>query len=218
VIVPNSAITIQITMKSNKNILTDYIPVKSVPIILDWLENSNVQLKITRNRSTKLGDYRPPIQHKFHRISVNYDLNKYHFLITLVHEFAHLKIWEQFKHRVKPHGKEWKDKYSELLQIFFDPAIFPIELLNVLHQFVKNPTATSINTELSRVLRTYDKSNKYLTLEELPDKSMFKIHNGVVFEKLEKLRKRYKCKRIDNKRIYLVSPIAEVTLVEKFNG
>jgi len=201
-------------MKSNKDILSDYIPDKAVPVIFDWLENSNVQLKITRNRSTKLGDYRPPLKYKFHKISINHDLNKYHFLITLVHEFAHLKVWEQYKHRVKPHGQEWKDKYRELLEIFLTAEVFPEEILEVLYKFINNPTATSINTELSRVLRNYDESKKHLTLEEIPDNSFFKIHNGVIFEKLEKLRKRYKCKRIDNKRIYLVSPLAEVILVE----
>ncbi len=114
----NSASTNPITMKTYKDILLEYLPEKAVPEILNWLENSNVQLKITRNRHTKLGDYRPPIKHKFHKISINYDLNKYNFLITLIHEFAHLNIWEQFKNRVKPHGKEWKEEYSKLLLPF----------------------------------------------------------------------------------------------------
>lgn len=210
------ALNSAITMKTYKEILTDYIPDNAVPVIMNWFENSNFQLKITRSRTTKLGDYRPPLKHNFHKISINHDLNKYNFLITLIHEYAHLKIWEQYKHRVKPHGKEWKDQYRELLQIFLNTKIFPEDILNVLYKFIENPTSTSINTELIKILRSYDKSKNYLTLEDLPDKSLFKIHNGLVFEKLEKLRKRYKCKRLDNMRIYLVGPLVEVTLVQKY--
>jgi hypothetical protein len=202
-------------MKTYSDILLEYLPENSVPVMLDWLENSNVQLKITRNRHTKLGDYRPPIKHTFHKISINHDLNKYNFLITLVHEFAHLRIWEKYKNRVKPHGKEWKAEYSKLLQPFLNSEIFPADIIKVLNQFVNNPSSTSINIELTRVLRLYDKSKNNLTLEELPYHSHFRIYNGVIFEKLEKLRKRYKCKRLDNNRIYLVNPMAEVDLVEK---
>jgi len=202
-------------MKTHKDILADYLPELSVPIVFDWVKGNNVQLKIAKNRSTKLGDYRPPQgRYGFHRISVNHDLNKYNFLLTFVHEFAHLKNWEQHKRNVNPHGKEWKTKFRELMQNFMNEDIFPKDILDVLITFLKNPSSSTVNISLTKKLREYDSARDYLTLEELPDEALFKIHNGFVFKKLEKLRKRYKCKRLDNNRIYLVSPIAEVVQVE----
>ena len=103
-------------MKTYKDILSDYLPELSVPIVFDWVKSNNVQLKIAKNTTTKLGDYRPPQgRYGFHRISVNHDLNKYNFLLTFVHEFAHLKNWEQHKRNVNPHGKEWKLAFREFL-------------------------------------------------------------------------------------------------------
>lgn len=200
-------------MKTYKEVLQDYIPEESVSPVLELLNTSNVQLKITKSRSTKLGDYRPPIRSKFHKISVNHDLNKYNFLITLIHEFAHLKNWEEHKHKAKPHGKEWKQKFRELMESYLNESVFPKDILTVLHKFLKNPTSSSADTQLTKKLREYDKGQEYFTLEELPDDSLFKIYNGTIFKKLERIRKRYKCKRIDNNRIYLISPIMEVVPV-----
>ncbi|HAD34265.1 MAG TPA: hypothetical protein DCF44_07170 [Chitinophagaceae bacterium] len=45
-------------------------------------------------------------------MSVNGNLNSYHFLITLLHEIAHMLVWEQFRNRVKPHGLEWKHVFA----------------------------------------------------------------------------------------------------------
>jgi SprT protein len=197
-------------MKTYREVLQDYIPEASVSSVLEFLSTSNVQLKITKSRSTKLGDYRPPIRSKYHKISINHDLNKYHFLVTLIHEFAHLDSWEKHHRKVKPHGKEWKQSFRDLMDPYLNETVFPEDILIVLHKFLKNPTSSSVDTELTKKMREYDTGKKYFTLEELSDESLFKIHNGVIFKKLERIRKRYKCKRMDNNRIYLISPIMEV--------
>ncbi|MEZ5198609.1 MAG: SprT-like domain-containing protein [Bacteroidales bacterium] len=200
-------------MKTYKEVLSGYIPEESVETVFHWIKTSNVQLKITRNRSTKLGDYRPPIKHKYHRISVNHDLNKYQFLITLIHEFAHLKTWELYQRKVKPHGVEWKNKFSEMLSPFMNENVFPSDVLKVLKKFQKNPGSTVADAELRKKLREYDDGESAFTLEDIPEQGTFKIHNGLVFKKIEKLRKRYKCKRLDNNRIYLVNALMEVVPV-----
>ena len=197
-------------MKTYKEVLLEYIPDESVLPVLDFLNTSNVQLKITKSRSTKLGDYRPQIRSKFHKISINHDLNKYHFLITLIHEFAHLNTWEKHNRKAKPHGIEWKQTFRELMDPYMNETIFPKDVLIVVQKFLKNPTSSSVDTELTKKLREYDTGKNYFTLEELPDDSLFKIYNGTIFKKLERIRKRYKCKRMDNNRIYLISPIMEV--------
>jgi hypothetical protein len=201
-------------MKNYNKVLLDYLPDKSVPTIAKWLENTNIQLRITRSRFSKLGDYRPPVNKNYHRISINHDLNKFHFLITLIHEFAHLKVWEEHRNYVKPHGIEWKNFYSILMQDFLSDDIFPPDILSVLKQYLKNPSASTSNSRLLAVLRNYDADNQYPILEDLPANSIFRIENGFLFQKIEKLRKRIKCKRLDNNRIYLVNPMIKVELVK----
>jgi len=200
-------------MKTYKEILSEYIPEKATSIVLVWISNSNVQLRITRSRTSKLGDYRPPLLKKYHRISVNHDLNKYHFLLTFVHEYAHLKNWELKQNKVKPHGVEWQRTFRELMQPLLNEDIFPTDLKTIIALYLKNPNSSVMNTRLVKKLREYDKSKNYLTLEEIPFKSLFRIYNGIVFEKLEKMQKRFKCRRIDNNRIYMVSPIMQVVQV-----
>lgn len=194
-------------MKEYKALLLEYLPEPAVPKILHWLVNWNVQLKISRSRNSKLGDYRPPIEYKFHRISVNYDLNKYHFLITLVHEFAHLKVWEKHQRNARPHGIEWKNSFSGLMQEFMNSDVFPDDLLTVLKSYLINPTSSTSNSKLLSVLRNYDENKNYLVLEDLPISSIFRTENGFVFQKMETLRKRIKCKRLDNNRLYLANPL-----------
>ena len=201
-------------MKKYKEILEKYIPAASVAQIMEWLTSSNVQLNISKSRSTKLGDYRSPYQASYHKISVNHDLNKYQFLLTLVHELAHLKTFEKYKHRVKPHGNEWKICFKDLMQPFLNTDVFPSDLLIPVSNYMENPSSSTSNSILLNEFRRYDGPKDYLTLDELPMESLFRIHNGVVFKKIEKLRKRYKCIRMDNKRFYLVSPLTKVVPLE----
>lgn len=202
-------------MNNYRKVLERYLPEQAVEPIFTWLPTANVQLKITKSRSTKLGDYRPPQNGiAYHKISVNHDLNKYHFLITLVHEIAHLKTWEQHKDRVKPHGEEWKENFRQSMQPFLTNEIFPPQILSALKKHLKNPTSTSSDQKLLQVLRDENKEKQYLILDDLPQNAIFQIHNGVQFKKMEKLRKRYRCLRMDNKRYYLVNAMAEVVAVE----
>ena len=107
-------------MEQYKAILQKYIPGKSVELIYEWLREHKIHLKISKKRSSKLGDYRSPHKGKGHLITVNHDLNPYAFLITLVHEIAHMLVWERYRNRVRAHGPEWKDTYRKLMLPFFD--------------------------------------------------------------------------------------------------
>ena len=201
-------------MPDYKEILTKYIPNTSTDIIYDWIVESNIMLKITRSRKTKLGDYRPPQHGKGHQISVNHDLNEFSFLITLVHEIAHLKVWEVHKNNVKPHGKEWKCEFKDLMSPFIDKDIFPEELKSALIKYLSNAFASSgSDLELARIL-----SNDDTLLEEIPENTIFTIDEGInrrIFMKQEKLRKRYRCVCLNNKRVYLFNPLAKVIVLKK---
>ena len=68
-------------------------------------------VKITKPRKSKLGDFRILINGRG-QISVNENLNRYAFLITITHELAHAFVWKRYKTRVMPHGKEWKSTFK----------------------------------------------------------------------------------------------------------
>lgn len=196
--------------------LSKYMPPAAAPIISRWINDSGCQFRISRSRTSKFGDYRPPQQGYGHRISVNHNLNPYAFLITTVHEFAHLATWESHKGRVRPHGIEWKANFRELMRPFLQTDTFPADIRLALTAYMDNPAASSC-TDLSlfRVLRRYDTTaGQVPTVEQLPPNAYFALTNGRVFQKREKIRKRYRCVEVKTQRIYLFSPIAEVVLLK----
>lgn len=193
------------------------MPEEAAPIISNWINHTACLFKISRSRSTKLGDYRAPFKGSPHRISVNYDLNPYSFLITTIHEFAHLQTWNKHRHRVKPHGPEWKQHFKELMNPFLKLNIFPADINGAIHSYMENPAASSCtDLHLFRTLKAYDKAKENaLTVEALEDGHFFKLKNGRSFQRIEKIRKRYKCMELSSKRMYLFNPIAEVFLLEQ---
>jgi len=198
-----------------KNILSAYLPEAAVEEAYSWIVEKDVHFKISKQRKTKLGDYRPPVHHSNHRISINHNLNKYSFLITFVHEFAHLLVWEKHKGKVEPHGIEWKEKYRDLMKGFLHKEIFPEDIEKVLSKSIQNSKAASTSDlKLSRILKKYDDENGFLTLEDLKENSVFFIEGGRKFKKGQKQRTRYKCQNLDNKRFYLVHALTAVYELE----
>jgi len=197
-------------------VLERYLPPDAAPLIGRWIDYFKCEFKISRNRNTKFGDYRSPHGDKGHRISVNYDLNPYAFLVTTVHEFAHLHTWNEHKHKAKPHGTEWKNNFKKMMQPFFEKDIFPPDIKHTIVAYLNNPAASSCSDlSLYRALRSYDTPKEsHYTVEKLPLKALFKLKDGRIFRKDEKLRKRFKCTEVKTKRVYLFSPVAEVELVE----
>ena len=155
----------------NKNILRKYIPEAAIDTIAEWIYKYNFKLKVKKSRSSKEGDYMSPHDGKNHVITINYDLNKYAFLVTLIHEIAHLTTWEKYKGRVNPHGSEWKSEYSRLLNYFLtkekvvseEKKIFPKEIFIALQKHMQSPSAASgSDLNLSRVLKKYDTDSETL--------------------------------------------------------
>lgn len=191
-------------------ILEKYIPGDAVDMVFEMIRQYKVHLKISRKRSSKLGDYRSPHNGNGHQITVNHDLNPYAFLITLIHEFAHLLTWEKYRNKVRAHGPEWKEAYRQLMLPFMADGIFPHEIHQVLQVYLERSYASSgSDLNLGRVLRKYDEYQGTL-LEDLDEGSLFRLANGRTFRKGARIRKRYRCHCIDNDRIYLVNPLAKV--------
>lgn len=198
-----------------KEILEQYVPEAAVDLVLAQIKDHNIFFKISKSRNSKLGDYRPPIRSSVHRISVNHDLNPYSFLITFVHEVAHLVVFEKYGNRVSPHGKEWKMAYRVLMQPYLENGSFPEDIKTVLDKSLKNSKASSTSDiKLSRALKKYDTPTEEIHVEELEEGVFFQIKNGRQFKKGERVRTRYKCQNLQNKRYYLFHPLTPVIPIQ----
>lgn len=195
--------------------LQQYLPPNTLEPVLSYLQFYHVHLTVARERKSILGDYRHRTHGKNHRISVNGNLNQYAFLITLLHELAHLLTFEKFGNRVASHGKEWKFIFGQLLAQFIEHNVFPDDIKKALLQSLHDPAASSCADEvLLKTLKRYDKKQDHLVfVEEIPEGSLFKTHDGKMFRKGEKLRKRFRCEEVKTKRIYLFSPVYEAEVV-----
>jgi hypothetical protein len=193
--------------------LAKYIPEHAVKPVFDLIVANQVHLKIVNERQTRHGDYRRGHTGK-HEITVNASLNKYRFLITLIHEIAHLVAFEKFGRNIKPHGNEWKLTFQRLMVPFIRPEIFPNHILPLLARHFKNPSASSdTDTTLSLALKQYDKENDKNYVFEIPYGSVFRIKNGKIFKKIAVRTKRFECLEISSGKFYLFNPNAEVELI-----
>ena len=109
--------------------LRQWVPEAAAQLSLDYLNHYGVHLTITRERKSVLGDYRHATHAQNHRISVNGNLNHWSFLITLIHELAHLVTFMEYGNRVQSHGKEWKAVYRRMLEDFMRLPLFPDDIL-----------------------------------------------------------------------------------------
>jgi hypothetical protein len=194
--------------------LSDYLPPGTTDPVLAYLKHHGVHLTITRARRSVLGDYRHRYQHQPHRISVNGNLNPYAFLITLLHELAHLLTYEQFGNRVSAHGREWKSCFGELLKQFLESRCFPESLERELLRSIQNPAASSCaEVGLIRALRQFDgpeRKQQGVLIEELSGQSQFRTPEGRLFRVEKRLRKRFLCTETETGKQYLFSPVYEV--------
>ena len=195
--------------------LSSFLPEGSFEQVAHYLQQYKVHLTIAKERQSILGNYRNKVVDKNHRISVNGNLNKYSFLITLLHELAHLLAHEKYGNRIPAHGRQWKEEYGKILSEFIPKKNFPPEIEKLLVQSLKNPAATTCaEPQLIRALKKFDvKKEGHFFVEELPAGCLFKTKNGAIFKKGERIRKRFKCIEVATKKLYLFSPVYEV---EKF--
>jgi SprT protein len=198
------------------DILIKYLPERAVAPCLQLIKESGVNLKIVNKRVTRHGDYRR-LPNGMHQITINATLNKYRFLITLVHEIAHLAAFVKYGRRIKPHGLEWKRTFQYLMLPFLRPEIFPSILLPHLAKHFRNPKASSdTDAVLSLALKEFDFQTTDLTyVFELPLGSVFRIYNGKLFRKGNKRVKRFECVEVVSGKVYLFQPNAEVELIKE---
>jgi len=197
--------------------LAEYLPDNTFLPVVGILNHYKVHLKITRQRATVLGDYRHKGMYGNHIITVNGNLNKYEFLLTLLHELAHLLTYEQHKNKVAAHGIEWKINYGKILHQFVEYKCFPPDIEKALQKTIRNPAATTAGeTELIKILRKYNTNTRpdVLHVEEIEEGQLFITKDGRVFKRGKIRRKRYECIEVNSGLKFHVSAIAEVKLYE----
>jgi hypothetical protein len=196
--------------------LRPYVPAAALSILLEWFGAGQLQLKITRPRNSKLGDYRPA-QPKLGivvpRISINGNLNAYSFLVTLTHEYAHHLVWEKYGAKARAHGPEWQQAFRDLINLFLGRGVFPHELENQLvMSMARAKASTCADPGLYRALRAYD-PQQAIRLEDLPEGAVFALPNGRQFKKGALRRNRFLCRDLGNGRDYCVAGLAEVRVL-----
>lgn len=195
-------------------VLLKYLPEHAVESVFELIKTNSVHLKIVNERVTRHGDYRRHPSGK-HQITVNANLNKYRFLITLVHEIAHLAAFEKYGRNIKPHGNEWKITFQRLMIPFIRPEIFPNSVLPLVVNHFRNPTASSdTDARLAFALKQFDERKPDIHfIHEVPSGSFFRIKNGKVFQKKGLRVKRYECLELQTGKLYLFNANAEVEII-----
>lgn len=204
-----------------KETLGRYLPATAIDPVFDFIVSNNVHFKISRKRSSKLGDYRMPQNgHPYHEISVNGDLNKYMFLLVTLHEMAHLQTFLLHGKKVRAHGHEWQEQYRQLLVEYFNQGHFPETTAPLFKKYTRTiPLNHEAGITLEHKLRQLGSPGSVETdtlLKEIPLGSRFFIKErpSAIFQSVEKLRTRYKCINESDGRYYSVSGSAAVTALD----
>lgn len=191
------------------------VPTAAADYCIDLWKIHAFILHIKGSRKTKLGDFRVDRSGTRVSISVNGTLNPYAFLVTYLHEVAHLHTWQKHKSRVKPHGSEWQKQFQLLMQPLLSTEIFPEEILTPLRHYMQAPAASSSSHQpLWIALRAFDEQTpeNALLLSQIPDGNKFRF-SQTVYQKVEVRRTRALCYNLSNGRRYLISTAAQVEQV-----
>jgi hypothetical protein len=187
-----------------------FIPPKAIPFVQFLIDAHFFDLLIVNQRQTKHGDFRKLPNGKY-QITVNNNLNKHQFLLTLVHEIAHHVTHQKFG-RVQPHGQEWKKVFQHLMLPFLRLEIYPKEMIGHLANYLKNPKAsTDSDVRLSLALRGNIAEEGKNFIFSLPFGTLF-IFKNAIYKRGNMRRTRIECLEMKTKKVYLFNQNVEVKL------
>ncbi len=147
-------------------------------------------------------------------ISVNGNLNKYAFLFTFLHEYAHLLTVRNHGKQVQAHGKEWKECFRSLLRDSLEKNLFPEDISTaIVAELSKLKSTTMGNKQIFKALSRYDEGvDTKIYVEDLTPGTRFRLgERTFVIEK--KRRSRYLCTEVKSGKQYLVQGVSPVELV-----
>ncbi len=192
--------------------LTTYIGEVPAIYIEKFTRGLVLKLKVTKERDSKYGDYLPSVKGKPQRITVNGNLDKFSFLITLLHELAHLKAFEIYGKKIKSHGKEWKSEFVKIINDAITNNLFPNEFADI----IKEQYVIKKDFSYSSRIKIIDAINKHLNinipkrLEDFPVNASVLLINGMRVKIIGTKRTRYLCRCINDNKMYYVQKKIEV--------
>lgn len=178
-----------------------------MPFLKKWFGQHFIHIKITRGRSSKLGDYRK-MPDKSHQITVNSTLQPQLFFFVLTHELAHLLAFDKFGRNISPHGPEWKSLFREML--FESIEVYSEDLKPIILKFSRTPKANFMaSPELVRYfhIEDYQDETNFIDDLNLQDKFMYRKQTYIIEKKL---KKNYLCMNLNNGKKYIFKPLARV--------
>ncbi|MFW2135168.1 SprT-like domain-containing protein [Chryseobacterium sp. TY4] len=190
--------------------LKSYLPENALSFLKIWFADYPIHIKITRNRNSKLGDYRK-MPDNSHQITINSTLEPDLFFFVLTHELAHLIAFEKFGRRISAHGNEWKTTFAQM--ILDSLEIYPQDLQLILKKFSKSPKANFMSSsDLVRYFHFDQLKDDEVFVESLQigDRFMYREDAYKVEQKRKKL---YLCINSTNAKKYLFKPLAKVQKV-----
>lgn len=196
------------------------LPEAAADYVGELLSQHPAELRVVPRRATKLGDHRPPnAAVPRHRITINDDLNPYAFLVTLLHELAHLTTHAAYggrRRRLRPHGREWQGQFATIIEPVVARRLVPADVDAALRAAVARPrAATCSDRRLLLALSRYDAdADGLLRVEELRPGDLFELESGRRFIRGMRLRSRYRCVEASSGVEYRVHGLARVTLVK----
>lgn len=194
-----------------------HLPSPAIPYCLHLWKEIPFHFYVKKPRQSKLGDFRFRRDQKIQTITLNTDLNPFQFLITYIHEVAHLRVFEQLGPRHAPHGTEWKKTFQVLFAPLLNEHVFPRDILLPLRRHMQNPSASSArDLFLMKELSKYDRkevSSFEKFLSDLPKGQDF-VLQGRKFKKGETRRTRVLCEEVETGKKFLVSTLAKVKPLE----
>ena len=185
--------------------LEKFLPDNTLPFLKVWFGNYNCHLKITRNRNSKLGDYRK-MPDNSHQITINGTLEPQLFFFVLTHELAHLIAFEKYGRRISPHGQEWKQTFREMLLESLEA--YQEDLKLIIKDFSKSPKANFMaSPELVKYFHKEEDGFYYIENLEIGERFIFRKETYII---KEKIKKRYLCKNLSNGKQYLFKSSSKV--------
>jgi len=199
-------------------LIGDHVPASAQSHCIKLWLRYPFYFKVTSQRVSKLGDYRYHRGHNTHQISVNGTLNRYAFLITYLHEVAHLLAFQRYGFNIMPHGREWKACFRALMKPMLNTDTFPKGLLTLLIQHMRNPKATSgSDKKLSLALRRYDPNDGSTLLIDILPGEIFHFRK-MLMAKESVRRTRAICRDVNSGKRYYISLAAPVWLAKGAKG
>lgn len=199
---------------SISHLLTNHVPEAAYAYCFQLWKKFQFEFKVRKSRVTKVGDF-TCYPGKVARITVNHDIDPYLFLITYVHEVAHLEVHLHYDNRIESHGKEWKKSFQQLMEPVMSEEVFPKPLLDGLKKHMKNPKASTFSDgKFTQLLRSYDDRQKNVVLlSQIPEGTVFGFQ-GKWFKKGKLRRTRVECKEIKTRLSYLVPADVPISMAQ----